>query len=437
MTASAENQKITHLLSRLSFGPTQEDIEAVESKGIVPYLEEQLEPEKIHDPVLDARLETLKTIRLSSRELLKLYHPKRKLKATEPANPPRQGARHVIRELQQAKLLRAVYSRRQLYEVMVDFWSNHFNVFAAKDADRWLVTAYDRDTIRPHALGRFRDLLLATAQSPAMLFYLDNWLSVAERATPKRSSSDATLRRGINENYARELMELHTLGVDGGYTQRDVGEVARCFTGWTIRRTYQQPEFVFESRVHDRGKKLVLGTRIPAGGGIEDGLKIIDLLSRHPSTARFIATKLARRFVNDDPPPSLVDRVGEVFRDSDGDIKETLRAVVNAPEFFSPQAVEAKIKKPLEFVASALRSAGAETDASEHLLRHLERMGEPLFLAEPPTGFPDQGASWTGPDMLLARINFALDLSSNRIPGTRIDTAAPAAHFAAPEFQRR
>jgi uncharacterized protein (DUF1800 family) len=250
----------------------------------------------------------------------------------------------VIRELQQAKLLRAVYSRRQLYEVMVDFWSNHFNVFAAKDADRWLVTAYDRDTIRPHALGRFRDLLLATAQSPAMLFYLDNWLSVAERATPKRSSSDATLRRGINENYARELMELHTLGVDGGYTQRDVGEVARCFTGWTIRRTYQQPEFVFESRVHDRGKKLVLGTRIPAGGGIEDGLKIIDLLSRHPSTARFIATKLARRFVNDDPPPSLVDRVGEVFRDSDGDIKETLRAVVNAPEFFPPKPSRRKSK---------------------------------------------------------------------------------------------
>ncbi|MGH7766012.1 MAG: DUF1800 domain-containing protein [Candidatus Binatia bacterium] len=435
MTALTENQKITHLLNRLSFGPTPEDIEVVKSKGIVPYLEEQLEPEKIHDRVVDAKLAKLKTLRLSSHELLDFYPPRQKVKAMGLERPPLQGSRYVIRELQQAKLLRAVYSRRQLYEVMVDFWTNHFNVFAAKGADRWLITAYDRDTIRPRALGRFRDLLLATAQSPAMLFYLDNWLSVG--AALKPPSSDATLRRGINENYARELMELHTLSVDGGYTQKDVGEAARCFTGWTIRRTYEQPEFVFESRFHDHGKKLVLGSRIPAGGEIEDGLKIIDLLARHPATARFIATKLVRRFVSDDPPSSLVARVAGVFLDSDGDIKEALRAVVNSPEFFSPAAVGTKVKKPLEFVASALRFAGAETDASPGLLGHLERMGEPLFLAEPPTGFPDFGAAWTSPDMLLARINFAIDFSSNRIPGTKIDAATPAAHFVAPEFQRR
>jgi len=435
-----EEQKIIHFLNRVTFGPTSAETDRVKNTGIFPYLEEQLHPEKIPDPAAEEKLAQLKTVRLSSRELLELYPPPKQAKSRGMDISPMQTPRFVIFELQQAKLLRAVYSRRQLYELMVDFWTNHFNVFAGKGADRWLVTSYDRDTIRPHALGRFRDLLLATARSPAMLFYLDNWLSVSPDAVMNRFRPNAKPgpRQGLNENYARELMELHTLGVDGGYTQKDVMEVARCFTGWTIRRPRGEPEFLFNARMHDPREKVVLGARIPAGGGTQDGMKVIDLLSRHPSTARFIATKLVRRFVSDDPPVSLVTQVAKVFRESDGDIKELLRAIVESPEFFSPETVQAKVKKPLEFIASSLRSVGAETNASPALLRYLVRMGEPLFLAQPPTGFPDVGSTWVSPDMLLARINFVTDLSNNRIPGTRanVDKETTFA-MVAPEFQRR
>lgn len=439
-TPLTEEQKITHLLSRITFGPTPADIEKVRSQGIFPYLEEQLHPEKIPDPLIEEKLRKLKTVRLSSQELLELYPPPQQAKARGMEIPPMQTPRYVIFELQQAKLLRSVYSQRQLQEIMVDFWTNHFNVFAAKGVDKWLVTSYDRDTIRPNALGRFRDLLLATARSPAMLFYLDNWLSVNPNAVANRLRPLAKSgpRQGLNENYAREFMELHTLGVDGGYTQKDVGEVARCFTGWTIRRPREQPEFFFDAPTHDQGEKIVLGTRIPANDGIEDGVRVIDLLARHPSTARFIATKLARRFVSDDPPSSLVTQAADAFRNSDGDIKEVLRAIVKSPEFFSPEAVRAKIKKPLEFVASALRATGGETEASPALLRYLVRMGEPLFLSQPPTGFPDLGSTWVSPEMLLTRMNFAIDLASNRIPGTRVRNAENSAQLvAAPEFQRR
>jgi len=434
-----QEQKIIHFLSRTSFGPTPTEIEKVRSTGISPYLEEQLHPERISDPVVDEKLSQLKTVRLTSQELLELYPPPDQAKAKGIAFSPMQGPRYVIFELQQAKLLRAVFSQRQLYELMVDFWTNHFNVFAGKGADRWLVTSFDRDTIRPHVLGRFRDLLLATARSPAMLFYLDNWLSVSPDAPLNRFRFNIkpSARQGINENYARELMELHTLGVDGGYTQKDVVEVARCFTGWTIRRPRGEPDFIFNPRMHDPREKLVLGTRIAAGGGMEDGLKVIDLLARHPSTARFIATKLIRRFVSDDPPPTLVTEVANAFRQSDGDIKELLRVIVESPEFSSPETVQAKIKKPIEFVASALRAVGAETNASPALLRYLVRMGEPLFLAQPPTGFPDVGSTWVSPDMILTRMNFAVDLTANRIPGTRVGREVDPLTLAAPEFQRR
>jgi uncharacterized protein (DUF1800 family) len=369
---------------------------------------------------VEERLAGLKTMRLSSRELIELYPPPKQAKQQEMMGQAQtQGPRVVILELQQARLLRALYSRRQLYEVMVDFWSNHFNIFAAKGADRWLSTAYDRDTIRPHALGRFSDLLRATAQSPAMLFYLDNWLSASPDAA-LASMAPNNRRRGLNENYARELMELHTLGVDGGYTQTDVREVARCFTGWTIRQPRGEASFRFEPRIHDQGDKIVLDTRIPAGGGIEDGLHVIDLLARHPSTARFISLKLARRFISDDPPPSIVNKAADAFRRSDGHIPTILRTLVDSPEFFAPEAHHAKVKKPLEFVASAMRITGAEVEISHQLLRYLGRMGEPLFLAQPPTGYPDVGTSWTSPDMLLTRMNFAADLIANRIPGSRV-----------------
>ncbi|OLC70807.1 MAG: hypothetical protein AUH87_03870 [Deltaproteobacteria bacterium 13_1_40CM_4_54_4] len=302
---------------------------------------------------------------------------------------------------------------------MADFWSNHFNIFAAKGADRWLTTAYDRDTIRPHALGRFKDVLRATAQSPAMLFYLDNWLSAGPNSVAGRLAPN-NRRHGLNENYARELMELHTLGVDGGYTQKDVQEVARCFTGWTIRRPQGEAKFYFEPRIHDAGEKTVLGHRIPAGGGMDDGLQVLDLLARHPSTAHFIALKLARRFVSDDPPQSIINKVAESFRQSDGDIPTVLRTIFGSPEFDSPEAFQAKVKMPLEYVASALRATGAEVQMSHQLLRYLGRMGEPLFLAQPPTGYPDVGSSWTSSDMLLTRMNFAADLVANRIPGSRV-----------------
>ena len=417
-TPLTQEQKVIHFLNRTSFGPTRETVQKATRLGIPAYLGEQLHAERISDTLLEDKLAGLRTMRLSSRELIELYPPPKQQTGQEMmAQQSMQGPRAVILELQQARLLRAVYSQRQLYEVMVDFWNNHFNIFAAKGADRWLATAYDRDTIRPHTLGRFKDLLLATAQSPAMLFYLDNWLSAAPNAA---SFAPNNRRRGLNENYARELMELHTLGVDGGYTQKDVQEVARCFTGWTIRQPRAEGTFYFEPRIHDNGEKIVLGTRIAAGGGMEDALRVIDLLARHPSTARFISLKLARRFVSDDPPPSLVNKMAETFRRRQGDIPSVLRTLIESAEFFSPENYQAKVKKPLEFVASALRLTGAEVQMSHQLLRYLGRMGEPLFLAQPPTGFPDASASWTSPDMLLTRMNFALDLAANRIPGSRV-----------------
>ena len=468
MSASlSQEQKVIHFLNRTSFGPTRESVQNVNRLGLRAYLDEQLDPEKIPDSTVEEKTAGLKTMRLNTGELFNLYPPPKVAKERGAMAGEMQAPRFIIFELQQARLLRAVHSQRQLYELMVDFWNNHFNIFAAKGADRWLTTSYDRDTIRPHAFGKFRDLLLATAQSPAMLFYLDNWLSVSPNTTLTRMPANAR-RRGLNENYAREIMELHTLGVDGGYTQQDVREVARCFTGWTLLRPRGDAKFHFEPRLHDPGVKTVLGTRI-TGGGMEDGIKLIDLLARHPSTAKFIATKLARRFVADDPPVSVVNRAAEAFRRSDGDIRTVVRTIVDSPEFYSPEVYQAKVKKPLEFAASALRATNAETRVTLQLLRYLGRMGEPLFLAQPPTGYSDLAASWISPDMLLTRMNFAADLVSNRLDGARVqadalrDTQAfvrliapdslspatraalaetdareaPALLLAAPEFQRR
>lgn len=419
-----QQQKIAHFLNRTSFGPARTQVEEINRKGIPAYLDEQLRPERIPDTLVEEKVAGLKTVRLSTQELVELYPPLALARdQTMMGGQQMQGPRFVILELQQARLLRAVYSQRQLYEIMVDFWSNHFNIFAAKGADRWLSTSYDRDTIRPRALGRFHDLLLATAQSPAMLFYLDNWLSASAHASTVRLGPN-NRKRGLNENYARELMELHTVGVDGGYTQKDVQEVARCFTGWTLRQPRGEGEFVFDPRIHDPGEKIVMGTRIPPGGGMDDGLRVIDLLARHPATARFIALKLARRFISDNPPQSILDKAAAAFRVSDGDISTVVRTIIDSPEFFSPEAFGAKVKKPLEFVASALRATEAETQITHQLLRYLGRMGEPLFLAEPPTGYPDVGSSWISADMLLTRMNFVIDLMHNRIPGSRVRAAA-------------
>ena len=360
-----------------------------------------------------------------------------------------QQPQRIIAELQASRILRAVYSERQLQEVMVDFWTNHFNVFANKGADRWLLTSYDRDTIRPFAMAKFSQLLEATAKSPAMLFYLDNFQSVSPDANAGGRLRPQQQRRGINENYARELMELHTLGVDGGYTQKDVQEVARCFTGWTIfqprggaaalnaampRDGERNPRmgdamrrtagtFFFNMRAHDDGEKIVLGHKIPSGGGIKDGLMVLDILAHHPSTAKFIATKLVRHFVADNPPPALVDRVAETFTKTDGDIRETLKTIFFSKEFNSTEAYRVKIKRPFELVVSAIRTLGADTNGGPGTHQWIARMGEPLYGFQTPNGYSDSAESWVNTGGLLERMNFGLALASNRVQGTKVNLA--------------
>jgi uncharacterized protein (DUF1800 family) len=382
----------------------------------------------------------------------------------------------LMAELQASRILRAVYSERQLQEVMVDFWTNHFNVFMGKGADRWLLISYDRDTIRPNTMGKFYDLLKATAESPAMLFYLDNFQSVSPNANMRgpgarlgqgqrgqgrpgglmdilmggagarrnqqqpgganmpnpQARQQQRAKRGINENYARELMELHTLGVDGGYTQKDVQEVARCFTGWTIYQPRgggallgmddsKAGQFYFNSRLHDDGEKVVLGHKIPAGGGVKDGLMVLDILAHHPSTAKFIATKLVRHFVMDNPSPDLVNRIAAVFTKTDGDIRETLRAIFTSPEFNSPEAYRAKIKRPFELAISAIRTLGGDTNGGPAIHQWIARMGQPLYGYQTPNGYSDVAENWVNTGALLERLNFGLALASNRIPNTRVD----------------
>jgi uncharacterized protein (DUF1800 family) len=447
-------QQIVHVLNRIGYGPRPGDVEKVKSLGLGAYISQQLNPERIDDSGLDGRLEGLKTIHMSSRELAGFYprrprpasnkSPGGKEKNQEPEPPAMKpeelrGIRKIAVELQQAKTLRAIYSDRQLQEVMTDFWFNHFNVFMAKGADRILTTEYEREVIRANALGTFHRLLVATAKSPAMLFYLDNWLSADPNARlPERLRSGAFRRaqnsmggnaaalpatakrpRGLNENYARELMELHTLGVDGGYTQNDVTEVARCFTGWTLRNPRQGGGFQFVDFLHDNGEKTVLGRRIPAGGGMKDGEAILQMLSEHPSTAAFISTKLCRRFVSDNPPEALVRRCADTFLKTKGDIRQVLAAIFTSREFYSKEAYRAKIKKPFELVVSALRATEAETTAPPKLLLALRTMGETLYGCQPPTGYPDTADAWINAGALLERVNFATALARRQLPATR------------------
>ncbi|MBI3262712.1 MAG: DUF1800 domain-containing protein, partial [Acidobacteria bacterium] len=338
----------------------------------------------------------------------------------------RRRQQEVLFEISEQKLVRAVESERQLQEVLVDFWFNHFNVFAGKGQVRSMLTSYERDTIRPHVFGKFRDLLGASAQAPAMLFYLDNWQSadpkMAERLDNVRRSQVVPRRpRGLNENYARELLELHTLGVDGGYTQKDVQEVARAFTGWTIDRPAQGGGFRFEPRMHDNDDKVVLGHPIKAGGGMRDGEQVLDILARHPSTAKFIATKLARRFISDSPPTSLVDRAADAFRRTDGDLREVVRTIITSPEFFAAEAYRAKVKTPFEFVTSALRTTGAQVTNGRPVLQALREMGMPLYGCQPPTGYSDNADAWVNTGALLHRMNFALALAGHRLRGTSVN----------------
>ena len=431
-------------------------------------------------------------------DLRKTAEYRQKIRAYYEKNGLMQPQR-IMGELQSSRILRAVYSERQLQEVMVDFWTNHFNVFSGKGADRWMLTSYDRDTIRPNSLGKFSDLLQATAQSPAMMFYLDNFQSVSPNAQGGRPGGGANRRpgvqgnrrpgllngdmpnrqdpagapqdrrpnrypdgqaqqseanpqlppnpqrprRGINENYARELMELHTLGVDGGYSQKDVQEVARCFTGWGIlaprgggaatQAMLNGPRaemlrekagtFFFNPRAHDDGEKVVLGHKIPAGGGFKDGLAVLDILAHHQSTAKYVATKLVRYFVSDNPPAALVDRVATSFTKSNGDIREMLKTIFFSPEFNSTDAYRAKVKRPFELTISAIRTLGGETNGGPQLHQWIARMGEPLYGYQTPNGYSDMAETWVNTGGLLERMNFGLALASNRIPGTRVDLA--------------
>jgi uncharacterized protein (DUF1800 family) len=334
----------------------------------------------------------------------------------EMLNSPRQVANQ---DLAAAKLLRAVYSNRQLQEVLTDFWYNHFNVYLDKGQDRYFAPAYERDVIRPHVLGSFHDLLLATAQSPAMLFYLDNWQS----AGPDQHLNPNRRQRGLNENYARELMELHTLGVDGGYTQKDVTEVARCFTGWTIRGPQRGGGFEFNERMHDAGEKHVLAVTIPAGGGMDDGLRVIDILATHPSTAHFISKQLAIRFVADDPPEALVGRMARKFLDTRGDLREVMRTMIDSPEFRDPKYFRSKIKSPFELVTSAVRAVNGDLDYSFARQPLLNQLGEPLYRKQEPNGYSNVGADWLNDGSLLARMNFATALAGNKVAGIKVDVS--------------
>ena len=478
-------QRVTHVLSRLTFGARPGDFERVKAMGVDAFINQQLDPDSIDNSAIIAKLRRLPTLGMATPVIIEQYTPPKpgalpspvppksidgktpeakpiaensikqspqlsvnasmgamsnemqadvkkeevgrmpalpqEIQAMPKPTPPPKNPQMVVTELQRAKLLRAVYSDRQLYELMVDFWENHFSIFANKDDDRYLLTGFDRETIRPFALARFRDLLGATAHSPAMLFYLDNWRSSVPRPYPAKGDKPAGVDGGLNENYARELMELHTLGVDGGYSQNDVQEVARCFSGWTIQKPNEEGLFLYRPGLHDDGDKVVLGHKILAGGGISDGERVLDILATHPATARFIATKLARRFISDDPPQAVIDRAASVFLKTDGSIRETLRAIFTSPEFFAPAAYRAKVRSPFEYVAAAMRATTTETDGDRPVLDFIGRMGQPLFGRITPDGYADRAEQWLSSGAMVARLNFAAALATNRMRGTMID----------------
>ena len=541
-TGLSEDERVVHLLNRIEFGPRRGEVERVKEIGVAAYIEQQLHPETIGDSKVEARLAGLDTLQMTTTQLLAAYPPPQLLRGIErrlsaqmgmdpeaagslfpelqrrrdrlagnqqppgpmddadmsPVERRRRGQdrmqramnspARIVLELSQAKLIRAIYSQRQLQEVMTDFWFNHFNVFIGKSADRWLTTSYEYEAIRPHALGNFRDLLGATARHPAMLFYLDNWQSSDPNANidqrELRQHYYAALRqqgrypgdlmlevlrrrgvntaraeqmierqmrrfeaasegrrgrrrsgrqrrqppqqrpRGLNENYARELLELHTLGVDGGYTQQDVIEVARCFTGRTMLPLQLGPEFLYINDMHDKGTKIVLGHTI-RNAGQRDGQQVLDILARHPSTARFISTKLARWFVDDKPPETLVEKMADTFRETDGDIRAVLRTLLASEEFWAPEAVGAKVKTPFEFVVSAARATDAELGPRPPgLVIALRELGQPLYAAQPPTGYKETADAWVSTGGLLARMKVALGLAVNRLPGVQSQVSA-------------
>jgi uncharacterized protein (DUF1800 family) len=468
-----EREAAAHLLNRFSYGPRPGEIHRVLKMGLERWFERQLAGRQA-EPRLEI-LDELPVLRMSASRIARTYPTPgmvlvearragvisgRRGKSAEgeeafdPLDEPdrremraavhrwarEQGyrsQRELVGQLMAQKLWRAAEAENQLTEVMTDFWFNHFNVSLTDNQARGYILSYERDAIRPNSLGGFRDLLGATARHPAMLLYLDNAQSAApaeavtlfdrtDRAD-RLDRADAKRRRpsGLNENYARELLELHTLGVDGGYTQEDVLQVARAFTGWSLMLPgSRRGDLLFRAGWHDAGEKVVLGRKLPAGRGIEDGEEVLDLLAAHSATARHIARKLAVRFVSDDPPQALVDRLAGVFRTSGGDTRELLRALAASPDFWSRKAVGAKIKSPLELAASALRAGGGRIEEPRDLLGWIARMGQPLYAYQAPTGFPDRGDAWVNTGSLLHRMNFGLQLAAGRIGGVDLDLKA-------------
>ncbi|MBX9854797.1 MAG: DUF1800 domain-containing protein [Gemmatimonadaceae bacterium] len=465
------DQQVQHVLNRLAFGPRPGDSERVRRMGVDAWIAQQLQPERIDDDAATSFASRYTTLSKSADQLFAESPPGGVLQAqlarkgasatAADSQRVRQAAqlnRQYLGELASHRVARAVLTERQLEEVMVDFWLNHFSVFVGKDRTRYFLNDYEREAIRPHALGSFRELLGAVAKSPAMLYYLDNWQSVADsgrpvlqpipprfaqrraqavrRAAQQRGADDEQMqrlaqlqqrRRGLNENYARELMELHTLGVDGGYTQQDVIEVARALTGWTLERGAQGGGFVFRPQVHDAGAKTILGQHFPAGRGVEEGEAVLDLLARHPKTAEYIATKLARRLVSDTPPPALVQRAAATFTRSNGDIREVLRTIVTSPEFFSTAAYRAKVKSPFEVVVSTLRAMQATPTTAPVLAQLVARLGQPIYGHQAPNGWPETGDAWMNTGAILNRINFGLAVASGRVPGVRLQQWPAAA----------
>ena len=444
-----------HVLNRLAFGPTPGDLDRVAQMGVPAWIAEQLHPERLALPsFLADQLSTLRTPTETQRQMVQQYRDMAKAakeaKQAETASPDgskpateegaerRRQAAAITVEAGEERLLQALSSPRQLQEVLVDFWFNHFNVFQGKGLVRVLVESYEREAIRPHVLGRFRTMLGATAKHPAMLFYLDNWLSVAPGYQPRRGAAKAS---GLNENYAREVMELHTLGVDGGYTQQDVTELARILTGWTL--VQQEPRrrrvvdgmddtahghgdsiFAFDPARHDDGTKTWLGRSVPPNGQLE-GEFALDVLARHPATAKHIAFKLARRFVADEPAQALVDRLARRFIDTDGDLRAMMQTLADSPEFRDPRPL--KFKTPYQYVMSSVRATGIPTTNIKPLMAVLTQLGQPLYGCQTPDGWHDTEADWLNPNAITQRVNFATALASGKLPLQRTDDPnAPA-----------
>ncbi len=489
ITQLTEDEAILHALDRLAYGPRPGDVDRIRKMGLEKWIDQQLNYNSIDDSALDAKLAEFKTLKMSSEQLLSKYPPPNqtaKRQGLTPEELRRQyqqemqakrqemrqqgidpsmiqyetmpGPQRIQAELDLATIDRAIYSNRQLYEVMSNFWFNHFNVNVTKGADRWLLTDYVERTVRPNAMGKFENLLEATAKSPAMLFYLDNWLS-ADQIAFQNMQRELALRRqrfqglfmgmempaprqfpqagrfpngpppqgppkkqdrGLNENYGREVMELHTVGVNGGYTQADVIQMADCLTGWTIRAPRKDPQFFFDDRIHDRSPKVVMGQTFNYGG-MKDGLEALHMLATSDATAHHISFQLAQHFVSDKPPQSLVNRMAQTFLSSDGDTRAVLKTMIYSPEFWSRDAYRAKVKTPFEVAVTAARALNAQTTISPQLVQWVGRMGEPLYQCEPPTGYADTADVWVNAGALLNRLNFALTLATNHMPGVSTD----------------